>query len=134
MTPRERHSPAAFRFHAFWLMTGVLLVLLVIVLSLVPDPALLPATPGDKPMHLLAYAALMSWFANLHAEAGRRMRIACGLVALGIALEYVQQWTGYRTCDGADMTANAAGVATGWLLAPPRMPNYLRGLEQLLAG
>jgi hypothetical protein len=45
----------------------------------------------------------------------------------------VQRWTGYRTFDVWDMAADAAGVAIGWLLAPPRLPNVLCGVESLLA-
>jgi hypothetical protein len=29
------------------------------------------------------------------------------------------------------MAANAAGVACGWLLAPPRLPNVLRIVERI---
>jgi len=32
----------------------------------------------------------------------------------------------------ADMAADAAGVAVGWLVAPPRIPNYLQGMGKLL--
>ncbi len=125
-----QHPQPAFRFHPFWLFAGWMLVLLVVVLSLMPGPALLPATQGDKFMHIFAYAVLMSWFVNLYAAMSRRARIAAGLIALGIALEFIQRWTGYRTFDMADMAANAAGVGAGWLSAPPRLPNYLRLIEK----
>jgi VanZ family protein len=52
------------------------------------------------------------------------------MVALGIALEYAQRTTGYRSFDIADMVADAAGVAIGWLLAPPRLPNLLSWAEK----
>ena len=80
-----------------------MLVLLVVVLSLVPSPALLPATQGDKFMHLFAYAVLMSWFVNLYPVTTRQAGIAAGFIVLGIALEFIQRWTGYRTFDMADM-------------------------------
>ena len=60
------------------------------------------------------------------------MQFAIGFIALGIALEFVQRWTGYRSFEVADMAADAAGVAVGWLIAPPRIPNYLQGMGKLL--
>lgn len=111
---------------------GSAITLMVVYLSLIPALPSSGASQSDKVMHMLAYATLMSWFANLWALTSARIKTAIGLVALGITLEFVQRWTGYRTFDVADMFANTAGVLTGWLLAPPRMPNYLRALETLL--
>ncbi len=108
-----------------------MLVLLVIYLSLTPRLPPLTPTQGDKLEHILAYAALMSWFVNLYAEMTPRMRVGAGLIALGVGLEFVQRWTGYRTFEVADMAANAFGVTVGWLSAPPRLPNYLRVIEKL---
>jgi VanZ family protein len=108
-----------------------MLVLLVIYLSLTPAPPHLPVRQGDKLSHALAYFALMSWFANLYGVLAQRLMFAGGLIALAVALEFVQRWTGYRTFEIADMAAGAVGVAAGWLLAPPLLPNYLRWLETL---
>ncbi len=52
------------------------------------------------------------------------------MVALGIAMEYAQRATGYRTFEVADMIADAFGVAIGWLAAPPRLPNFLVWAEE----
>lgn len=131
MTPRETFAKPALRFRWLWLVAGWMLVLLVIYLSLAPTPPPLTNNQGDKLEHILAYAALMSWFVNLYAEMNPRLRIAAGLIALGVALEFVQRWTGYRTFDMADMAANTAGVAAGWWVAPPRLPNYLCGIEKI---
>ena len=109
---------------------GWLLVLFVIYLSLTPSPVQLGVEQGDKFGHVLAYATLMSWFANLYEIPARRRLCAIGFVALSVALEFVQGWTGYRTFDVADMAANAVGVVMGWTLAPPRIPNYLHWMEK----
>jgi VanZ family protein len=53
------------------------------------------------------------------------------MVALGIALEYAQRATGYRSFEVADMAADALGVAVGWLAAP-RLPNFLSWAEKRL--
>ena len=108
-----------------------MLVLLVILLSLTPAPMLLPVDQGDKYQHILGYAVLMSWFATLYATFAQRMLFAIGFVLLGISLEYVQRWTGYRTFDVADMVADAIGVTVGWLLSPPRTTYYLCLIEKI---
>jgi VanZ family protein len=110
---------------------GWTLVLLVIYLSLTPAPITLPIREGDKFSHAFAYLVLMSWFANLHPSLSVRARFAAGFIALGVVLEFVQLWTGYRSFEVADMSAGAVGVAAGWITAPPRLPNYLLLAERL---
>jgi hypothetical protein len=117
-----------------WRVLGWMGVAAVVVLSLVPEP---PTFTGlgheDKVGHALAYAALMLWFAQLHRARGRRALTALGLIALGIALEFAQSWTGQRTFSVADMSADAIGVALGWLAAPPRGPDLVTSVERMLA-
>jgi len=108
-----------------------MLVLLVIYLSLTPAPVTLPIREGDKVSHALAYFVLMSWFANLYSSTSRRAAFAVGFIALGVILEFVQLWTGYRSFELTDMAAGTFGVAAGWLTAPPRLPNYLILAESL---
>lgn len=113
-----------------WLAIGWALILLVIYLSLIPAPPSIPGEEGDKIGHVLAYATLMMWFLQLYAGLPRRLVLALAFVALGIALEFVQRDTGYRTFEIADMVADSVGVAVGWLVAPPRTRNALRLLER----
>jgi VanZ family protein len=124
--------PAELRLRGYWLAVGWSLVLLIVYLSLTPEPVQLNVEQGDKYGHVLAYAALMSWFANIYDNSVRRLQWALGFVALGIGLEFAQAWTGYRSFELADMAADAAGVAAGWVCASPRIPNYLRWTERLL--
>lgn len=114
------------------LVIGWLLVLLVIYLSLAPISIEVPVEEGDKFGHVIAYAVLMLWFANLYETSNRRSMFAIGFVALGVVLEFVQGWTGYRTFEVADMAADAFGVAAGWALAPPRLPNFLQRIEKFV--
>jgi len=123
--------PAKLSAHAFWLLPGWLLVLFVIYLSLTPEPVQIPVTEGDKFGHVFAYAALMSWFANLYETSRARLQLAAGFIALGVGLEFVQRWSGYRTFDIADMASDSVGVAVGWVCSSPRIPNYLRLLEKI---
>src|SRR5258708_17000173 len=66
--------PVALRVRRFWLLLGWMLVLFVVYLSLTPEPVQVPMEEGDKFGHVFAYAALMSWFANLYEVTARRMQ------------------------------------------------------------
>ena len=109
----------------FWVVVGWFGIVLLIYLSPMPNPPEIPIEQGDKYGHSLAYATLMYWWAQLLPSLRQRLQVAAALVALGIAIEYVQGWTGWRTFDYFDMLADAMGVALGWLLASPRTPNVL---------
>jgi len=99
-------------------------------------PALLtldiPGYEGDKAGHLLAYATLMLWFAQLYRAGARRVLIAIAFVIMGIALEFVQLVEGTRTFDYFDMAANSFGVLLAYVAAPPRLPNFLRAVESMI--
>ena len=108
-------------------------MLLVIYLSLTPNPPSIPGEAGDKIGHVVAYATLMMWFGQLYAGFRLRLQLAVAFAALGIALEFVQGYTGYRTFEVADMAADLLGVAVGWLIAPPRTLNVLTRLDKIVA-
>jgi hypothetical protein len=118
------------RFLRLWQTIGVLLIGLVIYLSLTPYPIeVMPGEQGDKYDHVLAYATLMFWFAQIHAESRARFGLALGFVAMGVGLEFLQRLTGLRTFEVGDMTASAFGVCVGWIASPPRLPHLLRRIE-----
>lgn len=93
------------RARQLWLLLGWTLVLLVIYLLLTPAPVELPMEQGDKIAHVLAYATLMSWSANVYEASAQRMKFAVGFITLGVSLEFLQRWTGYRSFELADMIA-----------------------------
>ena len=117
------------RFLRLWQAIGALLIVFVIYESLTPHPIEVPIEQGDKYGHVLAYATLMAWFAQIYLGWSARMAWAVGFVAMGIGLEFLQGLTDYRTFEVADMMADAAGVSLGWLAAPPRLPEMLRYVE-----
>ena len=117
---------------ALWLGVGWLGVGVVTYFSLVPDPPKIDLEEGDKLQHLVAYASLMIWFAQVRASGAERRITALLLVVMGVALEFVQGMTGYRFMSIADMAANTAGVAVGWLAAPPRLPNAFTWVASML--
>lgn len=91
---------------------GWLWLAAIIWLSLTPDPPQVDVSQGDKLGHFAAYGALMFWFAALYPA--RRPPFAIGFITLGIALEFAQGMSGYRTFDLLDMAANTLGVLAGW--------------------
>jgi len=109
-----------------WIALGWVGVIAVSVLSLIPEPPeLIGIEEGDKIEHLLVYGSLMFWFAQVYVQRRSRWSVAIRLIAMGVCLEFVQGWTGWRLFSYADMLANTAGVAVGWLIATPRTPNLL---------
>lgn len=100
-----------------WQAIGWFGIVLLLYLSLTPRPPEIPMDNGDKFGHGLAYAVLYYWWAQICIGCRRRIGLAAGLTALGIVIEYLQGWSGWRTFDPYDMLADAAGVALGWLLA-----------------
>lgn len=109
-----------------WSLIGWFGVALILYLSLMPHPPELDIEQGDKLQHLAAYAVLMGWWAQIAASDRRNAVIALTMLAFGIAIEFMQAATGYRTFSYADMAADAIGISLGWMLAPPRGPNLLR--------
>lgn len=105
-------------YRRVWLAGGWLLVGLVIFLSLIPHPPKpLSFNHVDKLEHAFAYASMALWFCQIYLSARSRMIMAVMLIGLGISIEFVQEWTGFRTFDVWDMAANSIGVLLGFLLA-----------------
>jgi hypothetical protein len=84
---------------------GATLIVVVIVLSLVPDPPQIPADSENWTGHLLAYGTLMGWFARLQPRFRTRVAFAVSFCLMGVALEFLQGMTDYRTYDAFDMLA-----------------------------
>src|SRR5262245_59158629 len=98
------------------LALGWAMVAAVVYLSLTPAPPRIDVESGDKLGHLAAYGSLAYWFSQFYL--GRtRLFYLLGFVAMGIALEFAQGATGYRSFELADMAANTLGVAAGWVAA-----------------
>ncbi len=103
-----------------WLTGGWLLIGLVVYLSLTPHPPevmSLPFPNGDKLEHGFAYASLSLWFCQIYLSTRSRMIAIVVLIGLGVGLEFVQGWSGYRTFEVLDMVADGFGVLLGLLLA-----------------
>jgi len=86
----------------------------IVWLSLTPSPHEVDIEHGDKLGHFAAYGLLMFWFAQLYLERNARIAYALGFIAMGVGLEFLQGYLGYRVYDVFDMYANTAGVLLGW--------------------
>jgi VanZ family protein len=116
------------------LTIGWMLVILVVYLSLTPHPPEpMRFENADKFEHALAYAALSFWFCHIYSSVISRLLVIAALVGLGVGLEYVQGWTGYRTFDVMDMLADGAGVLLGWMLVLTPLMRVLADVERRLA-
>jgi len=90
---------------------GAVWVATVVYLSLTPHPPEpMHFLNADKLEHALAYGFLMLWFCQVYQQRAPRIFTAGLLIALGVAIEYLQRMTIYRVFDYADMLANVAGV------------------------
>ena len=116
-----------------WLTLGWSIVAAIVWLSLIPSPPKLEVALGDKLGHFTAYGMLMFWFCQLYARRATRAAYAAGFVTMGIALEFIQGATGYRSFELLDMGANALGVAIGWGVAVLTGPELMQRIERVTA-
>jgi hypothetical protein len=119
-----------YHYRRIWLLLGWSMVAAVVVLSLIPVDVDLGEN-RDKLAHFIAYGSLSFWFGMLFDGRGRQLRMAIAFAAMGVALEFLQGLTGYRSFEVADMIANAVGAALGWGLAQTPLRNALNWAEQL---
>lgn len=123
----------AFRYPGVWITLGWSMLAVIVYLSLARNTIDIPGSYGDKYGHVIAYGAAMFWFLQIYECVPSRIIAACGLLALGVGLEFAQAGTGYRTFDYADMVADAIGIAIGWIASPPRTPHVLERVEKVVA-
>jgi VanZ family protein len=133
MTSKVIQPALPLRFKKIWQALAWLLVFIVVWLSLTPHPPQPPSILGwDKAQHLLAYGGLMSWFGMSFP---RHWCWPVFLIALGVALEFLQELGGSRTFDLYDMLANTLGVFFGLgLLQTPARQSLAYVDKQFAAG
>lgn len=116
-----------------WLVLGWLWVAVLAYLSLTPNPPEpVRFLYADKLEHALAYCLLMLWFSQVYVRRTQRLFAAALLVAMGIAMEFLQGMTGYRSFEYADMLANSTGVLLGWAWARTGLGHIGCALEMRL--
>ena len=98
-------------------MIWVLAILTVVIGSLLPSDSgpirALDRLPiGDKLEHLAAYLVL-AFLPAIHEKHRFVFLAALGAIALGVGLEYVQRYSGWRDFEIGDEIADAIGVCVG---------------------
>jgi VanZ family protein len=123
------------KLRKLWLGIGLLWVVIVVVLSLIPEPPSVGQFQDiDKLEHGAAYAFLMFWFAQIYPARRTRRVIAFSFVLLGIVIECLQGLSGFRQFEYTDMAANTLGVLVGLLLALTPLGGILERFEKILLG
>ena len=124
-------NPSSLRYRRIWLLLAWGMVAAVVVLSLIPVEVDL-GEGRDKLAHFLAYGSLSFGFGMLFGGRARQLRMALAFAAMGVAIEFLQGLTDYRTFEIADMIANTIGAALGWGLAQTPLRNGLEWVERLI--
>jgi hypothetical protein len=125
-----RFSAPSLTYRWLWQTIGWLGVLIIIALSLIPQPPSLPEPfSWDKFQHVLAYAVLMWWFRQAFTS---RKLWAYMLLLLGVGLEGLQGLTSYRSLAYGDMVANALGVGCGIALASTPLGRAVNLFDRLM--
>jgi hypothetical protein len=113
------NDPGSFKLthRRTWIALGVVIIAAIWILSLIPNPPHIGVEGEDKVGHVVAYGVLMLWWSQILIRSWDRLIIAAAFITMGIVIEFVQGWTGWRTFEVADMIADAIGVAMGWCTA-----------------
>ncbi len=67
-------------FRRLWIIGGLGFVLLVVYLSLTPDPVDIGQPEGLKLDHMIAYAWLMLWFGQIYRTTASRILVGGGVL------------------------------------------------------
>jgi VanZ family protein len=86
--------------------------------SSLPMRALSQLDLNDKFEHAVAYAVL-AWIPAVHERRKVVVVAAISAVAMGVGLEYLQLYSGWRDFEVGDIIADAGGVSCGIAAALP---------------
>lgn len=98
------------KFLLYFLMTAIML------LALIPPPALPQAPGSDKFQHAVAFCFLTVLLQLSHPGLAR-IKGALIMVGYGCLMEFLQSLTSYRSPEFADLLADTVGIAAAqWVL------------------
>ncbi len=120
------------KYRSAWLVGGWLLISLIVYLSLTPHPPSPLSFPNaDKLEHGLAYAVLSWWFCQIYLSLRQCGIVIVAMIIMGVVIEFLQGWSGYRYFEYADMLANSTGVVLGYLLARTALGRVFISIEKV---
>lgn len=117
-----------------WRLAFCVLLALVVIGSLTPSSdqggPVLPIP--DWAQHAIGYGLLMATLVASQTRL-RIWRSGLALVGLGVVLELVQGWLGYRFAEAKDLLANSIGIAAvglvAWWALSARAPRAAKPVE-----
>ena len=121
---------AALKYKKLWLVIGYAMVAFVIYSSLTSNPVSVGIEYSDKFLHTVGYFGLMGWFLQIYHKKATRFLLAAIFIAMGISLEFLQDWGGVRYFEVNDMIANTSGVLLAWVLIFTPFPGLLLWFER----
>lgn len=125
-------SVGHLRFKRLWLAFGLFLIGGVTFASVVSVPAQVSSLLiNDKLAHVVVYAGLMGWFAQIFRHDLTRLIFVFLLSGMGIGIEFLQAATPTRHFEVLDMIANTSGVVLAWALAYTWVGTILWRIESL---
>ena len=120
MNPASAIRRALFSHGArrVWAVTAAALTLVILFLALTPRTEVLPSSGWDKLDHLAAFAVLavcgeLAW----RGRPGLHLKLAAGLLLLGLGIEAGQSLVPGRAADWHDVVADGVGLAIGMMFA-----------------
>jgi VanZ family protein len=124
------------RFPALWRAASAFLLFAVLLAAMMPaiwwwsNPAKLVKWAGnvDKWAHILTFSVLALWFAGQYRTRSY-WRIAAGLLAFGMLIEFCQRFVSYRSAEWFDVGADCIGIVAGLLLALAGFGGWAQTLE-----
>lgn len=118
------------RWHAWWVLLGVLIMGWTLWMALTPDPGITLAFPyGDKLLHATTFCCLMGWWGNVYRERRPRGWTALGCLAFGVFIEFAQWLDPPRDADAYDVIADGIGILVALLLLRTPLARVLAGVE-----
>lgn len=111
-----------------WATLGGVLLAVILIVALVPEPGRLPISYNDKFAHAFAFMVLMVWFSGV-VEMRRLPMLAICLAAYGVLIEMLQSLTVTRHPELLDLGADFVGILLGWILSIAGLRRWCVWLE-----
>lgn len=127
----------ALKYTVRWQIAGLMFLVLTLSGAMLPEIPFWSIDPqaafkiSDKGLHIISFTFLAAWFSGQYSRLSY-WRIAVGLFAFGALIEIFQSMVNYRSAEWLDLTADAAGIAAGLIIAHMGLGGWSLRLEQWL--
>ncbi|ATH09134.1 hypothetical protein BIY24_14635 [Halobacteriovorax marinus] len=116
----------------FWTILGLIYVVAIFYLCLKrSEPSIPPFEHFDKILHFSAYFTLTSYFTQITKLKNLRALILIFFI-MGVTIEVLQYFSGYRSFEMLDILANTLGVLAGAFIVGRYCSGIIFKLEKVL--